>query len=82
MDNGQWTKDPADGPLRFTATDYDYAVEEQKKGGWQVLIKPKRVRSVRTFILNINTDGNATLQVNSNDRQPITFYGYISEKTG
>lgn len=69
---------PWEGPLRFTSTDFLYAVKEQKKGGWQVSIKPKNVRSVREFILNISADGYATLQVNGNDRQPITFYGYIS----
>lgn len=72
--------DPADRPLLFTSTDFTYTVKEQKKGGWQVSIKPKDVRSVREFILNINGDGYATLQVNGNDRQPITFYGYISQK--
>lgn len=72
--------DPAESPLRFTSTDFDYTVKEQKKGGWQVSIKPKDVRSVREFVLNISTDGYATLQVSGNDRQPITFYGYISEK--
>lgn len=72
--------DPTEGPLRFTSTDFDYAVKEQKKGGWQVSIKPKDIRSVREFVLTISTEGYATLQVSGNDRQPITFYGYISEK--
>ena len=71
--------DPANGPLRFTSTDFVYAVKEQKKGGWQVSIKPKDVSTVREFILSISTDGYATLQVSGNDRQPVTFYGYISE---
>lgn len=72
--------DPAEGPLRFTSTDFDYAIKQEKKGGWQISIKPKDVRSVREFILNVSVDGYATLQVSGNDRQPITFYGYISEK--
>ncbi len=41
--------DPAAGPLRFTSTDFDYAMQPGKKGGWQISIKPKDVRSVREF---------------------------------
>lgn len=72
--------DPAGGPLRFTSTDFVYAEQPQKKGGWNISIKPKDVRTVREFMLNISEDGYATLQVSGNDRQPVTFYGYITEK--
>ena len=72
--------DPADGPLRFTSTDFTYALQTKKKGGWDVSIKPKDVRSVREFNLHVSHSGYATLQVNGNDRQPVTFYGYVVEK--
>ena len=72
--------DPAEGPLRFTSTDFVYAEQPQKKGGWSISIKPKDVRTVREFMLNVSEDGYATLQVSGNDRQPVTFYGYITEK--
>lgn len=72
--------DPAEGPLRFTSTDFVYAEQLQKKGGWSISIKPKDVRTVREFMLNVSEDGYATLQVSSNDRQSVTFYGYITEK--
>ncbi|MGN6495504.1 MAG: DUF4251 domain-containing protein [Agriterribacter sp.] len=74
--------DPTMGPLRFTSTDFDYQTKEGKKGGWQISIKPKDVRSVREFNLNVTESGYATLQVNGNDRQPVTFYGYVVEKKG
>lgn len=74
--------DPAAGPLRFTSTDFEYAMQPGKKGGWQISIKPKDVRSVREFNLNVTENGYATLQVNGNDRQPVTFYGYVIEKKG
>lgn len=72
--------DPAEGPLRFTSTDFAYAERAQKKGGWSISIKPKDIRTVREFTLNVSEDGYATLQVSGNDRQPVTFYGYITEK--
>ena len=73
--------DPANGPLRFTSTDFAYAVQTKKKGGWDISIKPKDVRSVREFNLHVSDNGYATLQVSGNDRQPVTFYGYVVEKS-
>lgn len=72
--------DPAEGPLRFTSTDFTYAERPQKKGGWSISIMPKDARTVREFMLNVSEDGYATLQVSGNDRQPVTFYGYVTEK--
>ncbi|MBX3253130.1 MAG: DUF4251 domain-containing protein [Chitinophagaceae bacterium] len=74
--------DPAQGPLRFTSSDFEYNIQPGKKGGWQISIKPKDVRSVREFNLSITESGYATLQVNGNDRQPVTFYGYVTETEG
>lgn len=71
--------DPSDGPLRFTSTNFAYTEQPQKKGGWNISIKPKDVRSVREFTLSVSEDGYATLQVSGNDRQPVTFYGYVIE---
>lgn len=71
--------DPSDGPLRFTSTNFAYMEQPQKKGGWNISIKPKDVRSVREFTLSVSEDGYATLQVSGNDRQPVTFYGYVIE---
>ena len=73
--------DPANGPLRFTSTDFTYVVQTKKKGGWDISIKPKDARSVREFNLHVSDNGYATLQVSGNDRQPVTFYGYVVEKS-
>lgn len=69
--------DPSAGPLRFTSKDFTYNAKTNKKGGWDISIKPKDVNSVREFNLSVSVNGYATLQVSGNDRQPITFYGYI-----
>ncbi|MBS1751484.1 MAG: DUF4251 domain-containing protein [Bacteroidetes bacterium] len=66
-----------DGPLRFTSKDFTYNANADSKKGWTISIKPNDVRSVREFTLNVQDNGRATLQVMGNDRQPITFYGYI-----
>lgn len=66
-----------DGPLRFTSKDFTYKANADSKKGWTISIKPNDVRTVREFTLNVQDDGRATLQVSGNDRQPITFYGYI-----
>lgn len=66
-----------DGPLRFTSNNFTYNATADSKKGWTISIKPNDVRSVREFTLNVQDDGRATLQVMGNDRQPVTFYGYI-----
>ena len=68
------------GGIDFTSTKFEYKVIERKKGGWAVSIKPKDVRDVQTMNFSISENGYATLQVNSNNRQPISFYGYIVER--
>jgi hypothetical protein len=66
-----------EGGIKFTSTDFDYKIEEGKKGGWDVTIKPKNIKDVSMMTLSISASGYGTLQVNSNTRQMISFYGYI-----
>ena len=73
--------DPAQAPLRFTSSEFTYNAERTKKNGWNISIKPKDISTVREMNLNIAEDGSATLQVSGNDRQPITFYGYVTGNT-
>jgi hypothetical protein len=71
--------DPSQGGIQFTSTEFDYTVLNGKKGGWDVQIKPKDYRDVQQITLSISEDGYGTLQVTSTQRQPISFYGNISE---
>jgi hypothetical protein len=71
---------PTDGGIKFTSTKFDYKVNEKKKGGWDITIKPADVKNVISLILNISTDGYASLSVNSANRDFITFNGYLKEK--
>lgn len=69
--------DPSQGGIKFTSKDFDYTATPGKKGGWDVLIKPKDFKDVQQMTLSISSAGYATLQVNSNSRQTISFNGYI-----
>jgi hypothetical protein len=70
--------DPSQGGIIFTSKDFDYKLTAQKKGGWNIDIKPKDYRDVPRMFLTISADGYASLQVTSNTRQSISFNGYIT----
>jgi len=70
--------DPSQGGIQFTSKDFDYALSNGKKGGWDIQIKPKDRRDVQQMNLSISEDGYGTLQVISTERQPISFYGNIA----
>ncbi|MCX2450533.1 DUF4251 domain-containing protein [Pedobacter sp. PLR] len=73
------TTNPDDAGIKFKSKKFDYKTTAKKKGGWIIDIKPKDTKDVRQLSLSVSTSGYATLNVNSNNRQPITFNGVISE---
>jgi hypothetical protein len=66
--------------IQFTSTDFNYKVSERKKGGWQILIRPKDVQDIQQVNLTVSEGGSASLQVTSNNRQPISYNGVIEER--
>jgi hypothetical protein len=73
-----------EGGIKFTTTKFSYSSKQSKNGNWNILIKPKdknisNWRDVEQLILNISTDGYASLQVISTHRDPISFNGDIQE---
>lgn len=72
--------DPSKGGIQFTSKDFEYTATPRKKGGWEVLIRPKDARDVQQLTLTISENGYGSLQVISTNRQPISFSGYITEK--
>ena len=72
--------DASKGGIQFATNEFDYTTTPKKKGGWKILIKPKGNVDARQLDLDISTNGRAYLQVISNNRQPISFTGYISER--
>ena len=71
--------DPAQGGIKFTSTKFQYIKEENKKDGWDITIIPKDASDVQKLYLHISSNGYATLQVTSINRQPISFNGSIEE---
>lgn len=72
------TMNPADAGIRFTSTEFDYKVTDKKKGGWNITILPKDTRDVRQMYLSVTQNGNASLQVISNNRQAMNFTGSVT----
>lgn len=68
------------GAIDFTSTKFEYKVKERKKGGWDVSIKPKDAKDVQALNFTVSENGYASLQVTSNNRQPISYNGYVMER--
>ncbi|EDM37418.1 hypothetical protein PBAL39_09751 [Pedobacter sp. BAL39] len=65
--------------IRFNSKKFNYKSDKKKKGGWVITITPKDTRDVQSMTLSVSENGYGMLNVNSNNRQSITFNGYISE---
>ena len=72
--------DPTDGGIHFTSTRFTYTKQQNKKGGWDIYVKPSDAKGVEKMFLSISEDGYASLQVTSSQRDPISFQGYIEKK--
>ena len=68
------------GGIDFTSTKFDYKVTPRKRGGWDVSIKPNDASNVQELNFFISENGSASLQVTSQNKQPISFNGYIAIK--
>ncbi len=69
----------ADGGIKFTSINFDYTSSARKKGGWNITIKPKDVPDVQQLSFTIYTNGTAYLNVNSTNRQSISFNGHVAK---
>ena len=67
------------GGINFTSTKFDYKLKEKGKGGWELVIKPIDAKDITQLSYSISTNGYATLQVTSNNRQAISFYGVVEK---
>ena len=69
---------PTDLSIRFNSKKLDYLVGSSKKGGWEITIKPKNEPKANSIDMSITASGYCTVQVTSNSREPISFYGTIT----
>jgi hypothetical protein len=65
------------GPLDFKTSLFKYTISNRKKGGWDIVIAPHNAGDTRELFLTVSPDGYASLQVICNNRDPISFNGYI-----
>jgi Domain of unknown function (DUF4251) len=63
--------------INFTSVNFDYNASPRKKKGWDLVIKPKDASGVQDLSFTIFDNGSASLRVNSVNRQPISFNGYL-----
>lgn len=67
--------------IKFSSTDFTITEQADAKGKTTFIIKPKDVTRVNIMYLDIYKNGTAYLSVNSIDRQPISYNGYIMSNT-
>jgi hypothetical protein len=72
--------DPTKGGIQFTSVKFEYKETKRKKGGWDIVIKPQDTQDASQMVLTVSETGFASLQVIGNNRQPISFSGYVDEK--
>ena len=69
----------SEGGIKFTSTNFGYTIAARKKGGWDVSIKPKDGIDVQQVTMTIYDDGTTSVQVISNNRDAISYNGYITK---
>lgn len=69
-----------EGGINFTSKKFDYKLKEKSKGGWEINIRPLDTKDVTELTYSVSTNGYATLQVISNNRQAISYYGIVEKK--
>ncbi|WP_326981395.1 DUF4251 domain-containing protein [Chryseobacterium sp. MYb264] len=63
---------------KFTSKDFAVSKSQGKKGKWIVKIKVNDQSTVDEIIIEIFKNGRAFTSIRSNDRQPISYDGFIS----
>lgn len=69
--------DTTKNSYNFTSKDFTLNKVQNKKGNWVYTITPKDVNNVRIIYLEIFKNGNTYVSIDSNDRQAISYDGYI-----
>lgn len=73
--------DPSNAGVTFISTDFEYTEAPRKDGGWEITIKPRDVREVQQLFFSVSENGYGSLQVTSNNRQPISYNGIITAES-
>jgi hypothetical protein len=69
-----------EGGIQFKSSQFSYSTEPGKKGGWSIRIKPSDVRQDNyRLVLEVGKTGFSALTVTSDNRQTISYNGYLRE---
>lgn len=68
-----------EGGYKFKSKSFTYKTTKRKKGGWEIEISTKDVKDNVRMNLSLNENGYGTLSVISNNKQSISYNGYLSE---
>lgn len=71
--------DPQKAGYRFTSKDFEMNEIAGRKGSRVFIISPRDVQNVRRIITEIYPNGVAYVSIDSNDRQPISYDGYLTK---
>lgn len=77
--NPSYGGNPSDNSYRFTSKDFTVTESQNKKGKWIVRIKLNDTRKADEIIIEVSKSGKAFASIRSNDRQPISYDGYITK---
>lgn len=69
--------DNSKNSYRFTSKDFSMNKVQSKKGNWIYTIAPKDIDYVQAIYLEVYKNGTAYVSINANDRQPISYNGYL-----
>lgn len=77
---------PSDGGIKFATNNYAIKDEKQEKKMYKMTIIPKglnvfqNTKDVQQLWLSIGNDGYGSLQIQSMNQTPISYYGYLAGK--
>jgi hypothetical protein len=68
-----------DVSVRFKSNQFSYSSDSTKKGGWEITIIPKNEPRANKIYISVTSSGYCTVNIGSNTRQSISYYGYIKD---
>ena len=72
--------DNTEGGIKFESKEFSYKKETAKKDGWNIYIIQEDGQRRYELILRVSSNGSASLSVNDDARQSISFNGYIDDR--
>lgn len=68
-----------EGGIKFTSKKFEYKSIKGKKRGWDTLVQTKDVPENYRLAFSISDEGYVTLSLNSNNKQSVSYQGYLKE---